>query len=48
MADAFESRSVRRHYARPDYNNKDFVFPCAKDLTGWCSISKQLSYRLKC
>ena len=33
LTDAFESRSARRHYARPDSNKEDFGFRCAKDLT---------------
>ena len=33
LTDAFESRSARRHYAKPGDNREDFGFRCAKDLT---------------
>ena len=33
LTDSFESRSARRHYAKPDTKSADFGFRCAKDLT---------------
>ena len=33
LTDEFESRSARRHYAKPHTNREDYGFRCAKDLT---------------